>query len=115
MQVIEERVPAVEVSGTMYEGRFRRFLAWLLLPLLIVYLGGFVIACMPGYERWSGSKWAPTLEYAFQTEGQNADIVVYGDSTALYGVDPLQMERDLGLKVVNLPNTMGRLPVVDDL
>ena len=70
---------------------------------------------MPGYERWSGSTWAPTLDYAFQTAGQNADVVIYGDSTALYGVDPLQMEKDLGLKVINLPNTMGSLPVVDDL
>jgi hypothetical protein len=115
MPVIDERVPAVEVSGTTDEVSFRRFLAWLLLPLLIVYLAGFVLPCLPGYERWSGSKWAPTLEYAFQTAGQSADIVVYGDSTALYGVDPLQMEKDLGLKVVNLPNTMGSLPVVDDL
>jgi hypothetical protein len=115
MQVIEEREPAVEVSGATHEVSFRRFLVWLLLPSLIVYLGGFVLPCMPGYERWSGSKWAPTLEYAFQTADQNADIVVYGDSTALYGVDPLQMEKDLGLKVINLPNTMGSLPVVDDL
>jgi hypothetical protein len=112
MQVIEEREPAVEVIGATREVSF---LAWLLLPPLIVYLGGFLLPCMPGYERWSGSKWAPTLEYAFQTADQNADIVVYGDSTALYGVDPLQMEKDLGLKVVNLPNTMGSLPVVDDL
>jgi hypothetical protein len=115
MEVIDEKVPAIETSGTRREASFRRFLAWLFLPPLIIYLAGFALVCLPAYERWSGSKWAPTLEYAFQTAGENADVVVYGDSTALYGVDPLQMEKDLGLKVVNLPNTMGSLPVVDDL
>src|ERR1700761_2883798 len=115
MQVVDEKVPEIETSGTTRGAAFVRFLAWLLLPPLIVYLAGFALVCLPAYEQWSGSKWAPTLEYAFQTAGQNADVVIYGDSTALYGVDPLQMEKDLGLKVINLPNTMGSLPVVDDL
>ena len=115
MPVVDERIPAVETSGTTRMASFRHFLAWLLLPPVLVYLAGFALVCLPSYERWSGSKWAPTLEYAFKTAGQDADIVVYGDSTALYGVDPLQMEKDLGLKVINLPNTMGSLPVVDDL
>jgi hypothetical protein len=115
MPVVDEKIPAIELSGTTREASFRRFLAWLLLPPLVVYLAGFALVLLPSYERWSGSKWAPTLEYSYLTAGQNADVVIYGDSTALYGVDPLQMEKDLGLKVINLPNTMGSLPVVDDL
>ena len=115
MQVVHEGIPAVESSGTKREGTFRRYLAWLLLPSLAVYLAGFALVRLPSYERWGGSRWAPTLEYAFQTAGQNADIVIFGDSSALYAVDPVQMGRDLGLKAINLPNTMGSLPVLDDL
>ena len=42
-------------------------------------------------------------------------MVIFGDSSALFAVDPVQMSRQLGLKVINLPNTIGGLPVVGDM
>ena len=55
------------------------------------------------------------LNSAFEMAGQNADVVVFGDSTALHGIDPSQMSRELGTKAINLPNTGATLRVMDDL
>jgi hypothetical protein len=115
MPVMYEPVTPVELSGMKSQDAFRRYLAWLIIPPLLGYMLGFVLVRMPGYERWGGSAWGPTLDYAFQTGSQNADVVIFGDSSALFAVDPVQMGAKLGLKVINLPNTIGGLPVLGDM
>jgi hypothetical protein len=97
------------------EYAFARYFLFLVLLPAVVYLVGFFLVCVPGYERWGGSTWGPILDYAFQTSGQNADIVIFGDSSALFDVDPMMMGRQLGVKVINLPNTIGGLPVIGDM
>ena len=54
-------------------------------------------------------------DYSFHTEGQNADIVIFGDSTAMYGLDPNLISAALGVKVVNLTGGLGAVLVTDDL
>lgn len=78
-----------------------------LLPLLLMR--------MPGFIRWSGSFWGSMLEYAYTAERINADIVIFGDSSAIFAIDPLQIDSSLGLKAINLPNTISSLPIVEDL
>ena len=92
-----------------------RFLVCLIGLPLCLYLLPFLIIRTHAFIRLAGSQFSPSLDYSFTTAGQNADIVIYGDSSAFYGVSPLQMSQDLGLKVINLPNTGGSLPVIDDL
>jgi hypothetical protein len=94
---------------------FRFYLIWLVTPTLVLYFLGFLIVRVHGYERWGGSSWGPSLDYAFQTSGENADVVIFGDSSALLAVDPLEMSRRMNLKVINLPNTIGSLPVIGDM
>ena len=115
MPVVSERVAPIELSGTKRPEAFRRYLAWLVIPPLFGYMLGFALVRMPGYERWGGSAWGPILDYAFQTAGQNADVVIFGDSSALFAIDPVEMGAKLGLKVINLPNTVGGLPVIGDM
>jgi hypothetical protein len=115
MLVSEEEIAAVETSTAGCLGGFGRYLAYLAVLPLIVYLAGFTLVCIPSYERWGGSSFGPVLDYAYQTAGQNADVVVFGDSSAFFALDPIQMSRELGLKVVNLPNTIGGLPVIGDM
>ena len=94
---------------------FLRFLVCLVALPLFLYLLPFAVIRTQAFIRFAGSEFSPSLDYSFTTAGQNADIVIYGDSSAFYGVSPLQMSNDLGMKVINLPNTGGSLPVIDDL
>ena len=55
------------------------------------------------------------LDFAFETGPQNADVLIFGDSSAFIGVDPHLVNTQLGLKSLVLPNTIGSLPVTGDL
>lgn len=82
---------------------------------LILYLIPFFVARSAFYEHRSLSYYSRPLNYAFETPVRNADVVLFGDSTVLLGVDPSQMAAALGANVVNLPNTHGSLMVDNDL
>jgi hypothetical protein len=92
----------------------RYFLALFALPI-VLYVCPFAAVRMPSYGRWSRTIDFPNLEFAFNTSGQNADVVIYGDSTAKIGIDPSQMSAALNLKVLDLPRSYSTLLVDDDL
>lgn len=95
--------------------RLRVYLLALLALPFMLYLLPFALVRLPGFESWGGGDVSPLINFAYHTAGQNADVVIFGDSSPLYGIDPLQMTRELGVKVLNLPNTIGSLAVNDDL
>jgi hypothetical protein len=109
----QERQKSVEAIDRC--ANYRQYFVWLALPCFLIYVCGFLIVRANGYDRWSGNSWGSNLDYAFHTAGENADVVIFGDSSALLAVDPLELSRQLRLKVVNLPNTIGSLPVVGDM
>lgn len=111
IEAIEEEVV---VSPSTRRPLLRYLLALLLVPLAL-YLLPFAVMRLPGFERWGGSFWGPVLNYSFTTAGQNADVVIFGDSSAIHGILPTQMAATLGLKTLILPNTGGSLPVIGDL
>ena len=88
-----------------------RFFRWLSLVCLLVYLLPWAIMRMPAYDHVVGTYYGPLLEWGFSLKKQDADVVIFGDSTAIFDVDAVQAGKALGLKVVNLPNTIGSLPV----
>jgi hypothetical protein len=95
--------------------QLRRYVFWLLAFTATIWLLPFIFVRLPGFLRWSGSNYGSMLEYSFASSNANADVVIFGDSSALFGIDPLQMSAKLGLKTINLPNTMSSLPVTDDM
>jgi hypothetical protein len=115
MQAVDEEIVLGETKATAATDVYRRYFFWLAVFPLLIYLAAFVVVRIPSYERWGGSSWGPILDYAFQATGENADVVIFGDSSALFAVDPMQMSKQLGLKVINLPNTIGGLPVIGDM
>ncbi len=96
---------------------FRRFVYWLLLVPAAVYIAVFPLAMIPAlrFDRWGGSKWAPVLNFGFHADHQNADVVIFGDSSAAVGIDPRLLDAELGIRSVVLPNTLGSLPVTGDM
>ena len=94
---------------------FRRYLRAAAALFLALYLAPAFLLRIPSFEQWGGSSFGPALDYGFQLPHTDADIVIFGDSSAAVGLDPLQMSSALGLKVINLPNTGASLHVVGDL
>ena len=101
-------------GATVSQRQVARYLALLLAISAVLYLFPFVGERMPGLRDWVCTPFASTLDAAYSVTGPPADIVIFGDSAALYGVDTPAMSRDLGLRTINLPNTQGSLPVTRD-
>jgi len=95
--------------------RFGRYLTWLVGPMIFFYALPFVLLRIPGFEDWGGSTFGPALNFGFKLGGKDADVVIFGDSSASVGIDPRQVSKELGLRVVNIPNTGSSLPVTQDL
>ncbi len=90
-----------------------RYLWTVLLIPALLYPLAFLLVCLPSYEHWSTSQWGPMLEYPFHTHA-NADVVIFGDSSAFFGIDPRIVNAQLGIKSVVLPDTVGSIPVTGD-
>jgi hypothetical protein len=105
-------IPGSGPSGRRQFGRY--FLVLLAIPTLF-YFPPLLLVRLPSYPRWAGFADSPILNYAFTAAGQNADIVIYGDSTANHSINPGQMSAALGLKVVDLPSNLSVLIVDNDL
>ena len=92
-----------------------RYLLLLLLIPAIFYPFPFLIATSASYEHWATSQWGPMLEYAYSAQPQNADVVIFGDSTAFIGIDPRILNAESGIRSLVLPDTVGSIPVTGDL
>jgi hypothetical protein len=93
---------------------YGRFFFWFFLIPAVLYLTAIPLVRTPRYYRWAPSHYGPVLDFAFNTQHENADIVLFGDSSAFLGIDPRLVDRELRLKSLVLPNTAGSLPVLDD-
>ncbi len=107
-------IPATSarISGGQRSPYARYLWRVLLIPALLYPLAFFLV-CLPSYERWSTSQWGPMLEYPYVSNA-NADVVLFGDSSAFFGIDPRLVNAQLGIKSVVLPDTVGSIPVTGD-
>ena len=97
--------------------QFAFSLGWLLMVPLTVYLLTFPLVIIPslGFDRLGVSKFGPVLDYGFNARDTNADVVIFGDSSAFIGIDPRVVNAELSVKTVVIPNTVGSLPVLGDM
>ena len=113
----DQSVDGARVEDPALRVRSRRFLAVLLALCLLIWALPWGMIRLPRFLQWSGTYFGSLLEYAFVASSAktDADVVIFGDSSALFGIDPLRITAKSGLKVINLPNTISSLPVVDDM
>ena len=110
--------PALTTEPLTSLGGRRAMSSYLLKVLTVIsvlYLVPLGIVRTEAYQHRSLSFYSRPLNYSFQTQVRDADVILFGDSTVLLGVDPSQISSDLGVKVLNLPNTRGSLMVNGDL
>ncbi len=121
MATLQERHPIswddVPVSATPVARpqtlSYARYLWGVLLIPALLYPFAFLLVCLPSYEHWATSQWGPMLEYPYNSKA-DADVVVFGDSSAFFGIDPRIVNAELGVKTVVLPDTVGSIPVTGD-
>lgn len=102
---------APHVSSRRAESTALRYFSVALAICFLIYLFPLV-ALRSGMKRqWFLSYWGGIVDTTYRDQHQDADIVIFGDSTAVTNIDPVRMTRDLGAKVLVLPNVSTSLPV----
>ena len=105
---------AVSAPAPPASRKLARYLLLVLVIPLIFYPLPFFIALSPNYEHWSTAQWGPMLEYAYDTTPKDADVVIFGDSSAFIGIDPKILNARFGIHSLVLPDTIGSIPVTGD-
>jgi hypothetical protein len=83
-------------------------MAW----IVLLYAFPLVVARSALLARWTRP--FPS-DYAFQLKGKSFDVVIYGDSTPLYAVDPARISALTGFSVVDLPSTYSIMTNLDEM
>jgi hypothetical protein len=91
-----------------------RYLGILFIIPLAAFIFPYVAERSQFLQDATLSRLGQVLDYSYRATNQNADVVVFGDSAALYNIDPARLSASLGLKVINLPNTRDSLVVAGD-
>jgi hypothetical protein len=92
-----------------------RFQAYVFLMLLIPAL--FLASAIPivrskSFPVESGDPFLLNPDYAFSLHHVDCDIVIYGDSTALTGLDPTIVSRATGLKTCNIAQAQSIVQIL---
>ncbi|PNG26896.1 hypothetical protein [Methylocella silvestris] len=75
-------------------------------PFLLVLLG-FLIAPTSWAVRHSGNTYLANVGYATKLKNANCDVVIYGDSSAMVGLDPAIIRQRTGLSTCNIAEFAG--------
>jgi hypothetical protein len=99
---------AQEVAGEeglkplQHTPHYKRYLAILLICSLGLAFFAYPMARSDYYERISRRMFWHAMDYHMQMAGQRCDVVVFGDSTGLTGIDPDVLREQTGLRACGL-------------
>jgi hypothetical protein len=92
----------------------RSFLLVFLFMQAMAIVFPFVAERAPILRALSEAGATHALDYSYTARGEDADIVVFGDSSALYGADMSELSRLLGMNAINLPSSITTLALTHD-
>lgn len=84
------------------QGRFGLYLVIVLLIPLLAFLSIFAVARTDFFIRTSKRQFWHAMEYQFADRPGSCDVLIFGDSTALMGVDPRIIQARTGLTSCNI-------------
>jgi hypothetical protein len=95
-------------------------LAWrysfFLLLLTVLAIPAFIrLGYSDFFMRHGASVWVQSNDAVFAMRDRDCDVLVFGDSTAMTGIDPDVVQRDTGLKTCNISVTNSVLAVTHNL
>jgi hypothetical protein len=110
----QEQTPGQPDGGAQSAPSIRKFCAYttfvILVPVLFLALA-LPIVRSDTFLADSADPFLLNLEYAFQLKNANCGILIFGDSTALTGIDPLTIEGVTGLKTCNIAQTQSIIAI----
>jgi hypothetical protein len=112
---LPEQEHAEHATSRRAERTALRYLAAFVCIGLALYVLPFVAERLPALQPYAASDWGGVLDQSYNLQNANADVVIFGDSSALYGVDTPRLSTEFGMKVINLPQSIGSLGVNGDL
>ena len=92
----------------------RRYCLLLILPLLAI--PAFIrLGSSDFFLRHGASVWVQSNDAVFGMRDRDCDVLIYGDSTAMTGINPDVVERNTGFKTCNIAVTNAVLAVTHNL
>jgi len=109
---VPRSVPAPPVTPAQAARRYCLLL--LMLPLLAIpaCIG---LGSSEFFLRHGASVWVQSNDAVFGMRDRDCDVLIYGDSTAMTGIDPDVVERNTGFKTCNISVTNAVLAVTHNL
>jgi hypothetical protein len=100
--------------ATPPQASWRYCLLLLLLPALAI--PAFIrLGYSDFFMRHGASVWVQSNDAVFTMRDRNCDVLIFGDSTAMTGIDPAIVQRNTGLKACNISVTNSVLAVTHNL
>jgi hypothetical protein len=95
--------------------RARRYCILLFLLPLLAIPAGICLGASDFFLRHGASVWVQSNDAVFQMRNRDCDVLVFGDSTAMTGINPDVVERNTGFKTCNISVTNSVLAVTHNL
>jgi hypothetical protein len=93
----------------------KRYCLFLLLFPLLAIPAFIRLGCSEFFLRHGASVWVQSNDSVFSMKDRDCDVLVFGDSTAMTGIDPEVIERNTGFKTCNIAVTNAVLAVTHNL
>ncbi|MDP9039080.1 MAG: hypothetical protein M3O02_07375 [Acidobacteriota bacterium] len=107
-----DSVPAPPVTPREQARRYCILL--FLLPLLAIP-ACIRLGASDFFLRYGASRWVQSNDSVFDIHDRVCDVLVYGDSTAMTGIDPEVVQRNTGFRTCNIAVTNSVLAVTGNL
>ena len=106
--------PAARTEEQTADPAFFYCLIVILLPLLAIpaFIG---LGKSDFFLHHGASAWVKANDDIFNLQGRNCDVLVYGDSTAMTGINPAVVSQETGFKTCNIAVTNAVLAVTGNL
>ena len=92
-----------------------RYCITLLLLTLLAIPGFIVLGRSNFFLNHGASVWVRSNDAVFQMANRDCDVLIFGDSTAMTGINPEVIENNTGFKTCNIAVTNAVLAVTDNL
>ncbi len=90
------------------------FVALILGPIVVLLVAAPLVVRTQWFARGAGEEWVRVLDYPYDVRNVDADVIIFGNSAAMTGVDPRLYERDTGERVAILPSNIHVVSVMNE-
>jgi hypothetical protein len=103
----------MKASSVVARSRYGRWYCWVVVAIpLASLIIAFCLARAPGFRSAHKYGWYGRSDATYATHGANCEVLIFGDSTAITGLDARKLQDETHLAVCNISQTLGVLSVL---